>query len=148
MGVADRPETPPGTSTFPLDTRVTTTLTATFLEPVRGLTFETYVDTYFVFYDYVGVDQNGDPIHGVGRSIWGAMNPETRAFTTILDAPEGGYFTRLELSDWDYIGRPANFDLNYLTLRGVGVPEPSTLPDKAFLLFLLAVAPFVGRKRG
>ena len=85
------PETPPGMQAD----RVTTVLAASFLEPVRGLTFETYVPIYFVFYQYFGVDQNGDPIHGYGRSISGSM----AGFSpTTLDAPEGGYFTRLELS--------------------------------------------------
>ena len=55
---------------------------------------------------------------------------------TTLDAPEGGYFTRLELSNTDTYPGPAfaSFDLYSLTLR-VGVPEPSALRTKRSCFF-------------
>ena len=136
------PNRPPG----PALEKVSTTLTATFLEPVRGLTFTTGVPAYYVAYEYEGFDANGSPIHGFGQSFTGipVISGSPSSYKTILDAPEGGYYTKLMLSNWSY-GDP-EFVVYDITLRAVGVPEPATLTDEVLLGLILAVAPFVRRR--
>lgn len=126
--------------------RVSTDLTATFLEPVRGLTFTTFVYAYYVSYTYEGLDANGVPFHGFGDSLTGLpVAGSVGSRITVLDAPAGGYFTELKVSNWSYWF--PDFEVSDITLRGVGVPEPSALIDKLILGIFLAAAPFVRRRK-
>lgn len=152
MGVSPLawPETPPGTETDPGTQRVTATLTATFLQPVTDLTFTTEVPAYSVFYQYEGVDQNGSPFSGDGETSSGSIRSPSRfqgifAYTMSLEAPEGGHFTELALSNWDYGGGAASFQVYDFAVRTIGVAEPSNWMDRACLVLLVAMAPFVRR---
>ena len=148
MGVSPWPVLPPsvemlGPPGLALE-RVYATLTATFLEPVRGLTFTTGESAYYVAYIFDGLDANGSPFHGFGQSYNDIpVPPGSFSHMTILDAPEGGYFTKLTLSNWSYWD--PEFEVYDITLRGVGVPEPAPLTDKVVLGLILAAAPFVRR---
>jgi hypothetical protein len=129
-----------------------TSLTATFLAPVDELTFTTF-GWWWRGIEYQGIDGNGVPFQGSGNTPLKVLNRST----TILDAPAGGYFTELKLSDWE-----ANTTLGDGTVTGGGqfwleslsvrlsdaVPEPIPLAEQGFLLLILGAAPFARRRLG
>jgi hypothetical protein len=115
-----------------------TSLTATFLAPVSELSFTTHAIGWWVNYDYRGTDGNGNPFSDYGSAPLPGQSNEGWQ-TTVLQAPDGGYFTQLHLSNWEDVGGGA-FLLQFMSIT---VPEGSALAEKAFLLFLLAAAPLV-----
>jgi hypothetical protein len=132
--------------------RSMTSLTATFLVPVTEVSFTTLVASYWPYgFDYQGVDRNGVAFSGTGVVEY----PHQWA-TTVVDVPNGGYFTQLQISNWE-----DSFMLNDGTPAGGGiqalksmtlefsneVPEPSSLGDKALLLFVAAIAPLMRWRR-
>jgi hypothetical protein len=128
-------------------------LTAAFLQPVTELSFTMYVGSWYLYngFGFQGVDQHGVPFSGGGTFGYA---PDW--VKTVLDAPAGGYLTELNLWDSERThmqddGTPAPGSM--LALRSMTldipncVPEPSSLGDKALLLFVAAIAPVVRRKR-
>jgi hypothetical protein len=145
------PEPPPGTDTDYRTQRVTAALTATFLQPVIGLAFTTEVFAYSVNYQFEGLDGSGSPFSGSGSTSDGSMQSPGRfdgafAYTMNLNAPEGGYFTKLALSNWAYGGGSATFQVYDIAVQTLGVPEPSNFTERAFLLLLVVVAPLARQK--
>jgi hypothetical protein len=135
-----------------------TYLTLNFLTPVTQVSFATLTEPWSIPYVYTGVDAQGNPISGNGGTpLPDAAHPTS--YTTVLTAPPGGSLTQVVLRNWDYYavvgthftyepvpqsGSP--FSFTDLTVTLGSVPEPSALSDKAFLMLLLAAAPFVARK--
>jgi hypothetical protein len=125
-----------------------TSLTANFLQPVTALSFTTWIGGPWSYgYTYEGIDQNGVRFDGGGVIV-----PD-QWVTTTLDAPSGGYLTELKLSNSDRTDGTPGHGLGALELKSMAldvsnaVPEPSSLGDKALLLFVAAIAPLIRRKR-